>query len=289
MAIRLSGPACFAVSQGVVYAVVDGYQDEDHSEQLRALVKSEYPTTSLENNIWFTIGTTPSNHFSWDTYTYYSGSLTDAVCNVDRNGAFTLRYQSGPGYRYDPMTPKIPHARTCNSAGNGLGEWIRTDLVDPKEAKKWQKLFVQTENIASINTDDGGHSGGDEIVIYYSSQEGRPAIHYARLDKRAYVNKITSNDLTHISLSEKNATIENLEYGDGQMYSVLGIAAPIPVPGTDRVANKTLTYFPFESPFDLTSSPASVTTIPWEVKCNWSSVFVLTLAAKNKFYYICSV
>jgi len=48
----------------------------------------------------------------------------------------------GVGIHYDLMASKIPEAQTCSSESSSLGEWTRTDLIDPDEAKNWQPLVV---------------------------------------------------------------------------------------------------------------------------------------------------
>lgn len=86
----------------------------------------------------------------------------------------------GVGVRHDLMASKIPVAQTCSSESSGLGEWTRTDLIDPDEAKNWQRLVLQPDNTtaASINTGVGERI---EMVVYRptAKEQLMPIVHYA--------------------------------------------------------------------------------------------------------------
>lgn len=135
MAIRLDGPACVAVNQDSMYVVnLMGYQSNDQSKPLLALIKTEYPTTATGNNTWSVVSTTPQSFFVPDTK-----GILYITCDVDNNGVVTLRYENGAGYIYDPLAPKSSKTQTCSSASNGLGEWRRADLVLPDDITGWRR------------------------------------------------------------------------------------------------------------------------------------------------------
>ncbi|KAG0039711.1 hypothetical protein BGZ82_007012 [Podila clonocystis] len=188
----------------------------------------------------------------------YFGRTDRIDCDVDKNGVFTMRLQDGAGYRYDPLAPKVPRAQTCSSDGNGLGEWKRMDLVEPDEVDTWRRLILQPEAIPSVeNKSNSRHIEGDEM-------------------------------------SKNPAAIEILQYGNGQIFSVLASGPSIAVSNAERNAkrttyNKTLVYFPFEAAFHLTSLPSSAVSLPWNVDCNDYDDLSVAVVAKSKFYYVCAV
>lgn len=80
-----------------------------------------------------------------------------------------------------------------------------------------------------------------------------------------------------------------MAYDDGQIFSILASEPKIPVPGTNETTyNRTLTYFPFEAPFQLTSPPTSAVSIPWNLDCGPMDASV-GMVSKARFYYLCSV
>ncbi|KAG0013595.1 hypothetical protein BGZ81_000930 [Podila clonocystis] len=135
-------PNCMAVSQGVVYAAVTGFQPDGGDGTLLTLIKTVHPATANGNNTWSVISVTPSGYFG-------RNGLVD--CDVDKNGVFTMRLNNGAGYRYDPLASKVPRAQTCSSNGNGLGEWKRMDLIGPDEVNSWRRLILQPEVIPSVD------------------------------------------------------------------------------------------------------------------------------------------
>jgi hypothetical protein len=197
MEILPNGPACIAVDQGTMYAVIKGTQLGGDVGDLLILIKSEYPTAAVAYNIWSVISTAPARYFSPLT----SNWITETSCNVDKNGVFTLRFFNGSGYRYDPTAPKLSKTQTCSSDSNNLGEWRRTDLVDPIEPGLGRAVVIQPE-IASSSSNNGGYSEGDQMAIYQQgfSQKLPPTFRYARIDKNAYVNTITGKDLNQVSI-----------------------------------------------------------------------------------------
>ncbi|KAF9392917.1 hypothetical protein CPB97_007443 [Podila verticillata] len=295
MTIRLDGPACVAVNQDSMYVVnLMGYQSNDQSKPLLALIKTEYPTTETGNNTWSVVSTTPQSFFVPDTQ-----GILYITCDVDNNGVVTLRYENGAGYLYDPLATKRPKAQTCSSASNGLGEWRRADLILPDEISGWSRLIIRSEDSTStINSNSNSTQDEREAVIYYSSSRSHltPNFYYSTFNKLAYLSNITIYDLVEFALSKDIATIDALEYGEGQIYSVLGIGTPRFLPGTDRITyNKTLSYFPF-NPFNstqtLTYPPAQAITIPWNVECDApgdSNPKSAAVVAKEKFYYVCEL
>lgn len=98
------------------------------------------------------------------------------------------------------MATKAVNSQTCGAVSNSFGEWRRVDLVGPTDVEYLRRLILQPEDVPSI---DGsiGQSERDEMVIYYlDSSEYVPTTQYARIDKRAYLNKITTDNLTRITL-----------------------------------------------------------------------------------------
>ncbi|KAF9315960.1 hypothetical protein BG003_002464 [Podila horticola] len=264
--IPQNGLACLAVTQDSMYAVIGGIQTNGHGEYLLTLIKAQYPTIAAENNIWTVFSTTPLNYFP---STPYSGWIYDVTCDVDRNGVVSLRGGDGAEYRYDPLAPKIPKARTCS---------------------------LDNEDSMSTTSNDSGSQNEREVVIYYSHSKDSitPRFFYTVVNKMAYRSDIAG--FNQFTLSENISTIETLTYGEGQMFSVLGSGFPNLIPGTNRVTNnKTLLYFPFDpfnSSFVLASPPASAISIPWNVNCDTKrddAPYALGMVAKGKFYYICSV
>lgn len=195
MAIQLLRPDCMAVSQGVLHAAFEGHQSGG-GRTLLTLIKTEHPINSAGNNTWSVISATPAEYF---------GRISEMECDVDKNGIFTMRLPDGIGYRYEPLAPKAPRAQTCSSDSNGLGEWKRVDLVDPYEVKSWRRLILQPEVMPSVNNkSNSGQGEGDEMVIYYPYQflgeHALPIIQYAWINKKAPLNNLTNNDITHTSL-----------------------------------------------------------------------------------------
>ncbi|KAG0013594.1 hypothetical protein BGZ81_000929 [Podila clonocystis] len=284
MDIILEGAACIAVNQGTMYAAIKGTQLGGDVGDILVLIKSEYPTTVVANNIWSAISTAPAGYFSLN-----SDMITNTSCNVDKSGVFTLRFFNGSGYRYDPTAPKSSKTQTCSSDGNRFGEWKKADLVNPIEPGLVKPVFIQPE-IVSSSSNNGGYNEGDQIAIYQKgfSQELPATFLYGRIDKDAYVSTITGKDLSQVSIGEKDMRLDSLAYGDGQMYSVFSSRAQISAQ-TGFAINTTLAYYPFEAPFQLTSPPNSAVYVPWIVDCDASDPFYLSMAAKGKFYYICTV
>ncbi|KAG0360681.1 hypothetical protein BG005_010147 [Podila minutissima] len=272
MEIILKGPACIAVDQGIMYAAIKGTQLGGDVGDLLVLIKSEYPTTVVANNIWSVISTAPEGYFS----SHDSDWITQTSCNVDKNGVFTLRFFRGPGYRYDPTAAKSSKTQTCSSDSSGLGEWRRADLVGPYKPELGVAVVIQPE-IARSSSNNGGYSEGDQMAIYYksSSEQLLPTFHYVRIDKNADVTTITDKDLSQVSIGEKNMNYDILEYGDGHIAG--------------RTIKTTLAYHPFEAPFPLTSPPNSTVYVPWVLGCDAPGSVKLGMAAKGKFYYICEV
>ncbi|KAG0094773.1 hypothetical protein BGZ93_006783 [Podila epicladia] len=273
MEIVLKGPACITVSQGTMYAAIKGTQLEGDVGDLLVLIKSDYPTTVVANNVWSVISTAPSGYFTSLT----SDWITETSCNVSKNGVFTLRFFRGPGYRYDPMASKSSKSQTCSADSSGLGEWRRADLVDAFKPRLGTTVVIQPEIVSSSSSSNGGYSEGDQMAIYHkgSSEQLLPTFHYARIDKNADVITITNKDLTQVSIGEKNMNYDILAYGDGQ---IAGLAI-----------KTILAYHPFEAPFQLTNPPNSVEYVPWVLGCDVSNSVKLGMAANGKFYYICTV
>ncbi|KAF9388888.1 hypothetical protein CPC16_006206 [Podila verticillata] len=282
MSILLSGTPCIAVSQGIMYALVQGSQS-GYNGVLFVLIKSEYPTTTFAYNAWSVISTfpIPVGFFGPESVV----STNNLSCSVDKNGMFTYRNIEGTvGYRYSPTAPKKPNSRTCSSDSNGLGEWTRIVLVNPVEYQKLIPLIIQPE-IESPGNNSGGYNEGDEMAIYNLgwSDQLPSAIRYARIDNNADITNITSSDISQTVLGDNTTYIHTLAYADGQMYAIL-------VPnGDDAVSNTTLTYFPFEAPYNLTSPPTSAVSVPWDKSCGTQGKFHLAMATKGKFYYLCAV
>ncbi|KFH65617.1 hypothetical protein MVEG_09093 [Podila verticillata NRRL 6337] len=232
----------------------------------------------------------PTITFWTEDYNVFD-QIKEAVCNLHKNGVFTFRLADGGGLHYDPMAPKTPQYQTCSSDSSGLGEWILSDLVDPIAFPGWPKLFIQPEIVDSDGDSNGGYTEGDEMVIYRPplNVQGPPTLWLARIRKEALLANITSDDLSPpVMLSEKNATIEVIEYGDSQIFSVLASEPKIPVVGTNQTTySKSLMYFPLQVPFHLTSPPTAAISVPWNVDCGLLDFFVAAVA-KAKFYYICS-
>ncbi|KAF9391495.1 hypothetical protein CPB97_006413 [Podila verticillata] len=290
MAIQLKGPACIAVSQDSMYAVIEGSYPLGGDNSLLTLVKTEYPTAAAGNNTWTVVSTMPAITFWTEDYNVF-GQVNEAVCIVHKNGVFTFRLSDGGGLHYDPMAPKTPQYQTCSSGSSGLGEWILSDLVDPNGFPGWPRLYIRPEIVGSDNDSNGGYSDGDEMVIYRPplNVQGPPTLWFARIKKEALLANITSDDLSPpVMLSEKNATIEVIEYGDSQIFSVLAFEPKIPLVGTNQTTyNKTLMYFPLQAPFHLTSPPTAAVSVPWNVDCGLLDVSVAAVA-KARFYYVCS-
>lgn len=200
MDITLSGTACIAVNQGIMYALVQGSQSGAYGGALLVLIKSEYPTITGQNNAWSAISTSsiPVGFFGAEDVV----SMSNVSCNVDKNGVFTYRNMEGTvGYRYIPTAPQKPKTRTCSADGNGLGEWTRIVLVNPVEFQKSIPLIIQPE-IKSPDSNSGGYSEEDEMAIYNLgwSDQLPSAIRYARIDKNASITKITSSDISQALL-----------------------------------------------------------------------------------------
>ncbi|KAG0094775.1 hypothetical protein BGZ93_006785 [Podila epicladia] len=184
----------------------------------------------------------------------YFGRIGEMKCDVDKDHIFIMWLPDGIGYRYEPLALKAPRAQTCSSDSNGLGEWTRMDLVDPYEVKSWRRLIIQPEVIPSFNNKSSNRQDeGDEM-------------------------------------RENRATFEILQYGNGQIYSLLASGPSIAVPIANRtIYNKTLVYFPFEAPFQLTSPPTSAVSVPWNVNCNGRIDVSMAVVIKGKFYFVCTV
>lgn len=212
MAIQLKGPACIAVSQDSMYAVIEGSYPLGGDNSLLTLVKTEYPTAAAGNNTWTVVSTMPAITFWTEDYNVF-GQVNEAVCIVHKNGVFTFRLSDGGGLHYDPMAPKTPQYQTCSSGSSGLGEWILSDLVDPNGFPGWPRLYIRPEIVGSDNDSNGGYSDGDEMVIYRPplNVQGPPTLWFARIKKEALLANITSDDLsppvmlvsTHCSFNTK--------------------------------------------------------------------------------------
>lgn len=200
MDIILIGPSCIAVSQGTMYALVSGFHSGGDGGVLLVLMKSEYPTTTVANNTWSVISTSPPPAGFFDPYDFVV--ISNVGCSVDKNGVFTYRNLQGTvGYRYDPRVPKLSKTRTCSSDANGLGEWKRLVLVNPVEFKYRIPLIIQPE-IESPGRNSGGYNEEDEMAIYDLgwSDQAPTAIRYARINKDLFINKITISDISQFSL-----------------------------------------------------------------------------------------
>lgn len=75
------------------------------------------------------------------------------TCDVDRNGVVTLRFANGAEFRYIPWAQKASRAQTCSSTSNGLGEWRRTDIIDPDGKQDWRRLIIPSEDPSATNNE----------------------------------------------------------------------------------------------------------------------------------------
>ncbi|KAG0091233.1 hypothetical protein BGZ93_006784 [Podila epicladia] len=290
MAIQLKGPACIAVNQDSIYAVIEGSQPNSRDGSLFTLIKTEHPTIAAGNNTWTVVSTMPTRSIWTEEYDIFE-QMTFVACSVDRDGTFTMRSPDSSGLRYDPRAPKAPQLQTCSADSNSHGEWQLTSVVRSSELGTFRPLIIRPEIVSSGSNNSGGYNDGDEIVIYPEPVylQGPPFIQYARIRKEMAITNVTIDDLSpRISLSEKNATVEMMEYADGQIFSILAFEPKIPIPGTNKTTyNRTLTYFPFEAPFQLTSPPTSAVSIPWNLDCGPMDAAV-SMVSKARFYYLCS-
>lgn len=193
-----------------------GYQSNDQSKPLLALIKTEYPTTATGNNTWSVVSTTPQSFFVPD-----SQGILYITCDVDNNGVVTLRYENGAGYLYDPLATKRPKAQTCSSASNGLGEWRRADLILPDEISGWSRLIIRSEDSTStINSNSNSTQDEREAVIYYSSSRSHltPNFYYSSFNKLAYLSNITIYDLVEFALVSRQQPFAFFRRGYGSHW-----------------------------------------------------------------------
>lgn len=197
MAIQLKGPACIAVNQDSMYAVIEGSQLNSRDGGLFTLIKTEHPTIAAGNNIWSVVSTMPVKNFWDEEYDIFS-QIMFSVCSVDRDGAFTFRLQDSSGIRYDPMAPKAPRLQTCSADSNSHGEWKQTYVISLTTDLPFRQLFIRPEIAGSGTSNSGGYNDGDEMVIYQKpvNVQSPPFLQYGRISKEAAFTKFTSDDLS---------------------------------------------------------------------------------------------
>lgn len=197
MAIQLKGPACIAVNQDSIYAVLEGSQPNNRDGRLFTLIKTEHPTIAAGNNTWTVVSTMPTKIIWTEEYNIFN-EITFAACSVDRDGTFTIRNQDHGGLRYDPMAPKAPQLQTCSADSNSHGEWKITYVVPPLVLATSRQLFIRPEIMSSGSNNSGGYNDGDETVIYLGPENVQepPFIQYAHIRKEVAITNVTSDDVS---------------------------------------------------------------------------------------------
>ncbi|KAF9337293.1 hypothetical protein BG006_005504 [Podila minutissima] len=278
-------PACIASNHKHVY-----YLSRESYGWL-VLVKSERFPRSFATDAWSIVSMVEPdqlNRLVYPDMRYFQ----DIDCSVDDDGVFSFRSRRDNfayHYRYDPRERFVPSQSHCNPP-NSVGDWTRQSLDETDEVAYRKKIVIQPPIIGAAS-----NRTGDSMMIYYPhTQEqlplkGPPTIQlgYFNTTEPSYIR---SRDLVHVSLAQTNGAVYNVVYGDGYIYTIIKSGTPIPVPGSDAVTyNKTLTYFPFQDPFNMTSPPASTVTIAWNVDCHDDKYDdeAGTAVANGKFYYFC--
>ncbi|KAG0023929.1 hypothetical protein BGZ81_007897 [Podila clonocystis] len=175
MEIYFEYPACIAVNQDSMYAIVRGDQSQSVDPwRLLVLIKAENPN-AVRDNSWTIVSTTPASYMeeNFDIYndrTFAGLGWVDKTCDVDRNGVVTLRFPSGEGFRYIPWAPKVPQAQTCTSASG-------------------RRLIIPSENSTLTSNSEQER----EMVIFYPEGTLSSKFYYTTFDKMAYRNEIMNN------------------------------------------------------------------------------------------------
>ncbi|KAG0069441.1 hypothetical protein BGZ93_003145 [Podila epicladia] len=278
-------PACIASNQEHVY-----YLSKKSGDWL-VLVKSERFPRSFADDTWSIVSMVEPDQLRND-YNRHMQYFEDIDCSVDDDGVFSFRSRKdnfADHYRYDPRERFVPDRLYCNPP-NSVGAWIRLSLDETDEVAYRKKIVIQPPIIGTPS-----NRTGDSMMIYYPHTQEQIPLRGPPTILLGYFNttkprKIQSRDLVHVSVAQANGAVYNVVYGDGHIYTIIKSGAPIPVPGSDTVTyNKTLTYFPFQDPFNMTSPPASTATIPWNVDCldDKYDDEAGTAVANGKFYYFC--
>ncbi|KAG0344098.1 hypothetical protein BG004_004746 [Podila humilis] len=294
MLIDVGLPGCIAANNHTIYYIAKTFMD---GQRAVALVKSpRLPSSFSATNTttdWTIVSVSPSqNLISSKLWDFFNNS----DCSVDNNGVFSWRSyhdQFAKSVRYDPIAPWTSTAgpSIINTGSQTNGAWSAVSLVQPENMYGLLTLMSHTPDPAAVK---------DTLVVYYPHSADQnptkhiPTIHYANVKMDKFQIQVNEKDIVQVQVTGHYGAVYNLAFGDNQMFTILRGSATASTTQSDgsnnvRYNNKTLAYFPFESPYTLLSPPESIVNVPWDPACADYEYDDLSAAAvaKEKLYYIC--
>ncbi|KAG0343885.1 hypothetical protein BG004_004916 [Podila humilis] len=235
-----------------------------------------------------------------EDFTYKLYPIESVHCWVDRMGVFFVSNQivgDGTIDSFDPVasrtdeTTYISKENLCKKPKfpNG-GRWNSRSAIMQTSVKykRWFPVYDLS-------------SPPFELALVFSTrpQEAIPLIAPPTIQIATIYSTSTSPSIPitmpRTALSAENGAIYNMAYGNNQMFTIIksGIPTPIEENMDTSIArvkyNQTLTYFPFQSPYNMTGFAGSAISIPWNVDCiDYDYVDKnQAAAAGGKFYYAC--
>ncbi|KAF9428791.1 hypothetical protein BGZ94_001015, partial [Podila epigama] len=246
-------PRCIAANKEAVFFVASGVSKDIHDgQELVVLVRS---------------GTRPD---------LISGTVKWSVAEPRVKQEVYTVFRA----RYDPDVPALADYGTKNHMGTELGEWLVMPMYPTSPIWNTQRSWIHGETLEAQFVQFP--TPGDRLPILT-----KPWIEIGTIMQQG---SITDFRLPKVNITEANGVVHSLQYGDGQLYIVLKYGEELPSPPYPKLTyNRTLTYFPFNAPWTLTSPPAQLLSVPWDLDCKdtIASDLSKTGVAHNSFYYIC--
>ncbi|KFH66892.1 hypothetical protein MVEG_07417 [Podila verticillata NRRL 6337] len=296
-------PRCFAANSDTLYFLARAVRTDDKTQQeLVALVKSDPYPASIQAARWTVVSTSSSKHFSRWYYRYTTSS--DLSCTVDDNGIFMF---TGPfvsdarvSFRYDPLAPKNTYHDT--SPKNATGEWITLySTVNITTFYPWGTssmhepfiLFNVNGRNHTNNTTPGLSQGSDstQFVAQFFFDDSNTPKSIPRIQYSAFNSSGVSNGFATSNLTTTNGTVQSLRYGNEKLWAVMETGNPYDILINNKPYprwHRTLTVFPLTAPYNFTSPPAAIVTVPWDLTCESSRVRTQAVFG-DKLYYACSI
>ncbi|KAF8948321.1 hypothetical protein BGZ52_006988 [Haplosporangium bisporale] len=293
-------PSCFAANSDSVYFIAKAVNMTSYyssSGELVALVKSDPYPVSIQKAKWTVVSTATSRRFSdWHSHNY---GFNDMSCTVDDNGVFVFAgdySDSGQvAYRYDPLTPTGLYYETLTK--NNTGDWSPLTVGIDSSWFSTSTEFYSLFSVNGRNANDGTPSeslrgsNSTQFVAEYNFKSSmshldyRPSIEYAEFDSNGYKLHYHTANMTVTA----NGTVLSVRFGSEKLWAVMETGNPYYVPADNYTRprhHRTLAVFPFTTPYNLTSPPASTVTTPWDLACEDSEIQISAVFG-NKLYYGC--
>ncbi|KAG0098041.1 hypothetical protein BGZ93_001287 [Podila epicladia] len=276
---------CVTSNKDAVYGLSTRFiEDSRHV----VLIRSFSNPAAIFNAPWEVIAVSSPEDLDSDDENLF-GTRAIEECSVDNEGNFYLWVRRNKYYDIFKFArtsnSKISPSNRCTKNNPRYGQWSKTTISLPGNVMYKRGMSVQ----------DPSNTTGEATVVFHPYIEEAlpptkpPTILYAPTQNL----HMSSESMKSIVLTNTNAAIFNMVYGDNQMFALLKSRVPLPLlddptsRDTNRITyNQTLTYFPFP-PNNLTNTTDTVS-VPWNVTCGDSDYWDMNKArgSKSKKLYI---